>query len=137
MGQHLVGKRGCEVTLAQSGLKSVVPFADDKELQKVYRVGEWNDMRVVAKGNMLVMWVNGVRTATVMDARPEFLPAKGYISIQLHQGRPMKAEFRAAGLQTETETPRRSLLAFMSQTSSSPVNFQSDTPSSAAMKVLQ
>jgi len=114
-GQHLVGKRGCEVTLAQSGLKSIVPFADDKELQKVYRVGEWNDMRVVAKGNMLVMWVNGVRTATVMDARPEFLPAKGYISIQLHQGRPMKAEFRDVRVRTADVTVDGSLETMLIQ----------------------
>ena len=114
-GQHLVGKRGCEVALAKSGLKSVVPFADDKDLQKVYRVGEWNDLRVVAKGSLLVMWVNGVRTAAVMDARPAFLPAKGYISIQLHQGHPMKAEFRDVRVRTADVTVDGSLEATLIQ----------------------
>ena len=101
-GQHLVGKRGYNVVLAPGGRKSEEAFAEDKELQSVYRVGEWNDVRIVAKGNILVMWVNGVRTATVADARPEFLPETGYISIQLHQGHPMKVEFRDLRVRTDS-----------------------------------
>lgn len=100
-GQHLVGKRGCDVVLAAGARKRVTEFADDKELQKVYRVGEWNDIRVVAKGPLLAVWINGVRMATVADSRPEFLPKTGYISIQLHQGRPMKVEFRDLRVRTD------------------------------------
>ena len=99
-GQHLVGKRGCDVVISSGGRKSVTAFADDAELQKVYREGEWNDLRVVAKGSALAMWVNGVRMASVMDGRSSYLPEKGYISIQLHQGRPMKAEFRDIRVRT-------------------------------------
>ena len=101
-GQHLVGKRGCNVVLAPDGRKSEEAFAADKSIQDVYRVGEWNDIRVVAKGNILAMWVNGVRTVTVADARPEFLPATGYISIQLHQGHSMKVEFRDLRVRTDS-----------------------------------
>ncbi len=101
-GQHLVGKRGCNVVLASSGRKSEEAFAADKSIQDIYRVGEWNDIRIVAKGNILAMWVNGVRTATVADARPEFLPETGYISIQLHQGHPMKVEFRDLRVRTDS-----------------------------------
>ena len=101
-GQHLVGKRGCNVVLAPDGRKSEEAFAADKDIQGVYRVGEWNDIRIVAKGNILAMWVNGVRTATVADARPAFLPETGYISIQLHQGHPMKVEFRDLRVRTDS-----------------------------------
>lgn len=108
-GQHLVGRRGCDVAIAANGLKSVVPFADDKDMQKAYRPGEWNDMRVIAKGSMLAVWINGVRTVSVMDPRPEYLPAKGFISIQLHQGHPMKAEFRDLCVRTADVTMDASL----------------------------
>ena len=93
-GQHLVGERGADVVLAAPMRKKTVRFADDKELQAAYRPGEWNDFRIVAKGRILAMWINGVRTVSVTDSRKNFLPDTGYISIQLHKGHPMKAEFR-------------------------------------------
>ena len=92
--QHLVGERGADVSIAPDGTKSVVRFADGKELQKLYKVEQWNDMRVVVRGRRIDVWVNGVRTTSVEDAREEFLPAKGHIAVQLHQGPPMKVEFR-------------------------------------------
>ena len=100
-GQHLVGERGADVAIAGDGRKGVVRFADGKELQRVYRVGEWNDIRVIAKGRILAVWINGVRTVSVADARREFLPDGGYISIQLHPGPPMKAEFRDLRIRTD------------------------------------
>ena len=100
-GQHLVGERGADVVIAGDGRKSIVRFADSKELQKVYRVGEWNDIRVIAKGRILAVWINGVRTVAVADARTTFLPDSGYISIQLHPGPPMKAEFRDLRIRTD------------------------------------
>ena len=36
----------------------------------------------------------GIRTTSVEDPRLEFFPAKGHIALQLHQGPPMKVEFR-------------------------------------------
>ena len=100
-GQHLVGQRGCDVVLAPSGRKESVRFAEDAELKAVYRPGEWNDIRLVAKGSVLAVWINGVRTVAVADSRPEFLPPDGYISIQLHKGAPMKMEFRDLRVRTE------------------------------------
>ncbi len=99
--QHLVGERGADVALAANGAKKVVPFADGKELRKVYRPGEWNDIRIVVKGRAIATWINGVRTAAVIDAREDFLPQKGYISIQMHQGKPMKIEFRNLRVRTD------------------------------------
>ncbi|MBP5321751.1 MAG: DUF1080 domain-containing protein [Kiritimatiellae bacterium] len=93
-GQHLVGERGADVALAAPARKKVDRFADDKEIQTIYRPGEWNDFRIVAQGCVLAVWINGVRTVSVADSREKFLPGTGYISIQLHQGHPMKVEFR-------------------------------------------
>ena len=100
-GQHLVGQRGADVALSDNGRKDVVRFAEDKEMQQVYRLGEWNDIRVVAKGRILAVWINGVRTVSVIDSRKSYLPDTGYISIQLHQGHPMKVEFRDLRVRTD------------------------------------
>ena len=44
--QHLVGERGADVVIDAAGKKQVTRFADGKELQKLYRTEQWNDIRV-------------------------------------------------------------------------------------------
>ncbi len=92
--QFLIGERGADVEIDANGKKQVKRFADGKALQKVCRVGDWNSMRVKVEGRTMTVWINDVRTTSVTDPRPEFLPAKGQIALQLHQGPPMKVEFR-------------------------------------------
>jgi len=92
--QHLIGERGADVTIDAAGKKTVRRFADGKALQDLYRVEQWNDMRVKVEGRAITVWINGVRTTSVVDPREAFFPAKGHIALQLHQGPPMKVEFR-------------------------------------------
>lgn len=99
--QHLVGERGADVALAADGRKKVAPFADGAALQKLYRPDAWNDIRVVVKDRALAVWINGVRTSAVIDAREDYLPKQGYISLQMHQGAPMKIEFRDLRVRTD------------------------------------
>ena len=92
--QHLIGERGADVVIDAAGKKKVTRFADGPALQKLYRVEQWNEMRVKVEGRTITVWINGVRTTSVEDPRLEFFPAKGHIALQLHQGPPMKVEFR-------------------------------------------
>ena len=92
--QHLIGARGADVVMAFDGKKSVSPFADGKSLQSIYKVEQWNEMRVKVEGRLMTVWINGVRMTSVEDPREEFLPAKGHVGIQLHQGPPMTVEYR-------------------------------------------
>ena len=92
--QHLVGERGADVTIDAAGKKRVARFADGAALQKIYRAEQWNDIRVKVEGRTITVWINGVRTTSVEDPREEFFPAKGHVALQLHQGPPMKVEFR-------------------------------------------
>lgn len=99
--QHLVGERGADVTIDESGKKQVVHFAESEQLQKLYRPQQWNDMRVKVEGRKISVWINGVRTTSVEDSRKEFFPDKGHIALQLHQGPPMKVEFRNLRIRTK------------------------------------
>ena len=92
--QHLIGERGADVVIDAAGKKKVTRFADGKALQDLYRVEQWNDMRVKVEGRTITVWINGVRTTSVVDPREAFFPSKGHIALQLHQGPPMKVEFR-------------------------------------------
>ena len=92
--QHLVGERGADVTITADGKKQVVRFADNKDLQKLYRVEQWNDIRIVVKGRTINVWINGVRTTSIDDPREAFFPSKGHLALQLHQGPEMTVKFR-------------------------------------------
>ena len=92
--QHLVGERGADVSFDASGKKTVSRFTDGKALQGLYRAEDWNDIRICVKGHAITVWINGVRTTSVDDPRPDFLPPRGHIALQLHQGPEMTVQFR-------------------------------------------
>ncbi len=54
---------------------------------------DWNTLRIVAVGNQLVHQVNGINTIELIDNHPEAL-SKGVLGLQLHQGPPMRVEFK-------------------------------------------
>jgi hypothetical protein len=70
------------------------------EILAAYKLGEWNDMVIVAKGNRLQHFINGKLTAEVTDADPTIAPKSGVIALQLHQGPPMTIEFKNVRLKT-------------------------------------
>ena len=53
---------------------------DGSEKQKAYRPGEWNQFRVIAQGNRIRSFINGVAIADFTDDRD----AEGLIGLQVH-----------------------------------------------------
>ena len=68
-------------------------FADQAELLKYYRPGEWNEYRVVAEGAHVRTYVNGVLFSEMVDEWPGYVK-KGNLALQMHPGPLMKVEFR-------------------------------------------
>jgi hypothetical protein len=54
----------------------------DAAAQAAFRPGQWNAYRVRAVGKTIETWVNGVRTATLIDERTEM--DSGFIGLQVH-----------------------------------------------------
>ena len=93
--QHLVGERGAKVVIAADGKKSVERFADAKELgDKVFKKDDWNEYDIIAKGQTVTLFVNGMKTCELTDARPDMMPKSGFITLQMHPGPPMKIQYR-------------------------------------------
>jgi len=92
--QHLVGQRGAKVVIDAKGQKKTEVFADSNELQKkIFQGDTWNSYRIVCKGPSIKLYVNGMLTSDFEDHRPA-TPRKGFITLQMHQGSPMKIQFR-------------------------------------------
>lgn len=89
-GRGIIATRGEQVVIDASGKKEVTgKVGDNAQLTD----DEWNELRIVAVGNRLIHQVNGVTTVDISDNSKEAMN-KGALGLQLHQGPPMKVEFR-------------------------------------------
>jgi hypothetical protein len=64
------------------------------ELKTKIKGGEWNEFRLVAKGNRLQHYINGILMSDVTDNDTVNGKAKGFLGIQVHVGPPMKVEYK-------------------------------------------
>ncbi len=72
--------------------------------RRAFKPGDWNEVRVVARGPVIRTWLNGVPAAQIFDAAD----AAGHIGFQVHdvgdRADPLKVEFRACRLRELTPT---------------------------------
>jgi hypothetical protein len=66
---------------------------DSNEIEASIKKGDWNDYKIVAKGNHLQQWINGHQTIDVTDETMEGAKS-GVLALQLHAGPPMMAQFK-------------------------------------------
>ena len=78
--------------------KTVATFGITADLLNViHHRDAWNDYRVVVRGSIIQVFVNGVQTAE-MDNQSTLQPLGDTLALQLHAGPPMKVEFQNLAL---------------------------------------
>ena len=90
------GKRGI---IARRWQK--VEARGDKDVKVLGSVGDktqldgtqWNTLSIIAVGNRMIHMVNDVITVDITENHPNAIN-KGHLGLQLHQGAPMKVEFK-------------------------------------------
>ena len=90
-------RTGQFVVLDQKGDKhSIRRIADPNELIKAeyYKPNDWNEYHIIAMGNHIVLKLNGVKTAELIDNDPIGRALEGLIALQIHMGPPMMVEFK-------------------------------------------
>ena len=70
------------------------------EILAAYKLGEWNEMVIIANGNHLQHFINGKLTADVTDASTTHASKSGVIAFQIHVGQPMTVQFKDVKLKT-------------------------------------
>ena len=55
---------------------------------------DWNEFHIVAKGNHLQHYINGVLMSDVTDNDTVNGKMKGLLGVQVHVGPPMKVEYK-------------------------------------------
>ncbi len=90
-GRGILANRGEKVVIKdgqnpkKSKIEVVGEVGKSDEIQAKINMGEWNDYKIVAKGNHLQHFINGVQTVDVIDETAEGAK-KGVIGLQLHKG---------------------------------------------------
>lgn len=102
--------------LAQRGQKTVIrPDANDANKPKIEVVGsvgnseeiqsgikaeQWNDYVIIARGNHLQHFINGMPTVDVLDEHAAKAATTGVIALQIHVGPPMTVQFKDVRVKT-------------------------------------
>lgn len=90
----VIAPRGQKVLIAPDGSRQVSALGDAAELKTHWKLQEWNEYRIVARGNEMTLYINGVMTAQAVDRQTDRAASKGIIALQMHPGPPMKVQFK-------------------------------------------
>jgi hypothetical protein len=94
-GRTFLAYRGQSVVLKPDAAPEIVKVLGNRaELQKEVRKEDWNEVHIIARGNLLRHYTNGVLMSEVRDEDPEKRSMNGLLGVQVHVGPPMKIEFR-------------------------------------------
>lgn len=74
--------------------KVVGKLGDKAAIGATYKKSDWNDYIIIAKGNHIVHYLNGVQTVDVTDNDQKNRALSGILALQLHAGPPMVVEFK-------------------------------------------
>ncbi|MCY3018006.1 MAG: DUF1080 domain-containing protein [Planctomycetota bacterium] len=92
VGEKVVMEAGAK---KNEGKKDVVgSVGDPKAIAATYKLNDWNDYIIIAKGNHIVHYLNGVQTIDFTDNDENGRALSGIIALQIHAGPPMWVEFK-------------------------------------------
>jgi hypothetical protein len=104
-GRGILAQRGQKVVIHEGGDATKPRIAvtgevgNPDEIQAAIKSADWNEYKVVAKGNHLQHFINGKQTVDVTD-ETEVGAKAGVLALQLHAGQPMTVQFKDIVLTT-------------------------------------
>ncbi len=98
-GRGILAQRGQKTRIvAGDGGKAKVEatgsVGKSEEIQAAIKHEDWNDYVVIAKGNHLQHFINGVATVDVTDEDTARAATSGILAFQVHVGPPMTVQFK-------------------------------------------
>jgi hypothetical protein len=96
-GRGWLAKVGEKVETGPDGKPKVIGEVARQEAliaQGYYRMRDWNEYRIVARGNHVQHWLNGFQTIDFTDNDAARRALEGLLALQIHAGPPMVVEFK-------------------------------------------
>jgi hypothetical protein len=102
MTRGVMAERGQKVVWGADGKKTVVGKTEktSAEIQAAIKQNGWNEYVIIAQGNHIQHFINGNQTVDVVDEDPKKQAAAGILGFQIHQGPPMKIQFKNIRIKT-------------------------------------
>lgn len=101
-GRGILALRGEKTVIkpaAEVGKKPTVEklgtVGDSAAIQASIKKEDWNEYKIVAKGNHVQHFINGQQTIDVTDEDSANAPKEGLLALQIHQGPPMVVQFKS------------------------------------------
>jgi hypothetical protein len=92
-GRATLSDRGARTTWNAENQRSATRFADTQELLKVVHIGDWNEVKLVARGNHITYSINDRVMTELIDESPNAV-RDGFLALQLHEGFTMDVQFK-------------------------------------------
>lgn len=94
-GRGFLAKRG-ENAILEEGKEPQISsmIGNPDSLKSIIKKEDWNEIHIIAKGNWLRHYINGVLMSEVTDNDATLRKMKGLLGFQVHVGPPMKVEYR-------------------------------------------
>jgi hypothetical protein len=86
----LVGEKA---TWGKDGKKVTDTLIDAAGFEKLFKLDDWNDVVIIAKGTHIQHYMNGRLILDFTDS-PKLALREGILALQLHAGKPMWVEFK-------------------------------------------
>lgn len=97
-GRGILAERGQKTVLKEADGKTKIEVTgsvgDTKSIQAGIKTNGWNDYVVIAKGNHLQHFINGMATVDVVDEQEAKAAKSGILAFQIHAGPPMQIQFK-------------------------------------------
>jgi hypothetical protein len=84
-------KRDLTGSFYTGGTEKYPEAGQAKNLEKLFKPGDWNHYRLEARGDTFTVWLNGVQVVKYTNAK---YAGAAPIGLQIHPGLAMKVEFR-------------------------------------------
>ncbi len=102
------GKRGrlClageKTVWTAEGKKDVqATFLDQAGYDKLFKLNDWNDAVIIARGNQILHYLNNGLIVDFTDNDPQLALKQGILALQLHAGAPMSVDFKNVRLKAD------------------------------------
>ncbi len=89
-GRRILSHTGEKVIVAPDGQ----PWVVGKMPVKTFAPDEWHDFRVLVRGNHHEHWIDGHKTADLIDLDPKGRALEGVLAVQVHVGPKMKIQYK-------------------------------------------
>jgi len=107
LGRGILAQRGEKTKIVADPADATKPkveviekVGDTNEIQAAIKSEDWNEYKIVAKGNHLQHYINGKLTADVTDEHSG-ASKEGILALQIHKGPAMVVQFKDIKLKTE------------------------------------